>query len=119
MRISRISVANHARVADLEVEIREPAVFVGPNAVGKSTVLRLLDCALGASWNQMMGALDASQVRDAAEPMVVEVRLDDLDADDRAHFADKVEVGTGGASGSAWAHGSIACFSLVSGSHVA
>ena len=34
--------------------------------------------------------------------MVVEVRLEDLDGDDRAHFADKAEVGSGTASGSAW-----------------
>lgn len=102
MRISQIAISNHSRVADLDVEVREHAVFVGPNAVGKSTALRLLDCALGASWSHLAAALDASQLRDEAKPMVVEVRLEDLDADDRAHFADKVEVGTGAASGSAW-----------------
>jgi putative ATP-dependent endonuclease of OLD family len=102
MRISRVAVSNHNRVADFDVEVREHAVFVGPNAVGKSTVLRLLDCALGASWSHLAASLDASQLRDETKPMVVEVRLEDLDADDRAHFADKVEVGTGAASGSAW-----------------
>jgi putative ATP-dependent endonuclease of the OLD family len=102
MRISRVAVSNHNRVADFDVEVREHAVFVGPNAVGKSTVLRLLDCALGASWSQLAAALDSSQLRDEAKPLVVEVMLAGLDADDLAHFADKVEVGTGTASGSAW-----------------
>lgn len=102
MRISRITISNHNRVADMDVEVREHAVFVGPNAVGKSTVLRLLDCALGASWSQLATALDPGQVQDETKPMVVEVRLDGLDADDRAHFADKAEVGTGGGPMSAW-----------------
>lgn len=102
MRIARVTISNHSRVADLDVEVREHAVFVGPNAVGKSTVLRLLDCALGATWSHLAAVLDASQLRDETKPMVVEVKLEDLDADDRAHFADKVEVGTGTKSGSAW-----------------
>ncbi len=102
MRISRVAISNHNRVADFDVEVREHAVFVGPNAVGKSTVLRLLDCALGASWSHLAASLDASQLRDETKPMVVEVRLEDLDGDDRAHFADKAEVGSGTASGSAW-----------------
>lgn len=102
VRISQVAVTNHSRVADFDATIREHAVFVGPNAVGKSTVLRLLDLALGASWSQLTASLDPGQVRDHTKPVVVEVRLEDLDADDRAHFADKVEVGTGVASGSAW-----------------
>lgn len=102
MQISRVAISNHNRVSDLDVEVREHAVFVGPNAVGKSTVLRLLDCALGASWGQLAAVLDPGQLRDETKAMVVEVRLEDLDADDRAHFADKVEVGTGSTSGSVW-----------------
>lgn len=102
MRISRLSILNHQRVADLDIDVREQAVFVGPNAVGKSTVLRLVDCALGASWGQLVSALQADQLRDVTAPLVVEVRLEDLDADDIAHFADKVEVGTGAAASSLW-----------------
>lgn len=102
MRISRLSILNHTRVADLNVEVREHAVFVGPNAVGKSTVLRLVDCVLGASWSQLMTALGPDQLRDATAPLVVEVRVEELDADDIAHFADKAQVGTGTAAGSTW-----------------
>ena len=78
MRIARIAISNHDRVADLDIEIREHAVFVGPNAVGKSTVLRLLDCALGASSSHLAAALDPGQLRDDTKPMVIEVRLEDL-----------------------------------------
>ena len=52
MKLSSIVISNHQRVADLQVVVREHAVLVGPNAVGKSTVLRLLDGLLGASWLQ-------------------------------------------------------------------
>ncbi len=102
MKISRIAVTNHRRVADFSAAIQDHAVLVGPNGVGKSTVLRLVDLTLGASWGQLVASMDPGQVRDATKPMVVEVRLEDLDADDRAHFADKVEVGTGSLSGSMW-----------------
>ncbi len=102
MRISRISVSNHRRTPDIDVDIREHAVFVGPNGVGKSTVLRLVDALLGSSWNQLVASLDVSHLRDGANPLQVEVRLEGLDADDLAHFADKVEVGTGDAIDTVW-----------------
>lgn len=95
MKITKIRISNHQRVVDLNVDVRDHAVLVGPNAVGKSTVLRLLDGLLGASWGQLVGSLDPAQLRDVSEPMVVEVQLQGLDADDIAHFADKLEVGTG------------------------
>lgn len=102
MRISHITIANHRRVSDLDIEIRDHAVFVGPNASGKSTILRMLDSLLGAPWNQLVASLDPGQLRDPAVRMLVEARLDDLDADDVAHFADKIQVGTGDDSGSLW-----------------
>ena len=102
MRISKLSITNHQRVPDFEIEVRDHAVFVGPNAVGKSTVLRLLDLLLGATWSQLHAALDITQLRDTTKPLIVEVRLDDLDADDKAHFADKAEVGAGPAAGTIW-----------------
>jgi putative ATP-dependent endonuclease of the OLD family len=73
-RISRLKILNLQRVADLDVEVRQHAVFVGPNAIGKSTVLRLLDFALGASWSQLATALDPGQIRDVTKPVVVEVK---------------------------------------------
>lgn len=89
-------------MADLEVEVRDHAVFVGPNAVGKSTVLRLLDLLLDATWSRLHAALDTNELRDKDKPMVVEARLEDLDADDKAHFADKAQVGIDSATGRVW-----------------
>ena len=102
MRISRISVSNHQRIADIVIDVREHVVLVGPNAVGKSTLLRLLDFVLCATWSQLAASLDPSQLRDVQKPMVIEVRLEDLESDDIAHFADKVEVGMGDLEGRVW-----------------
>ena len=102
MRISRIAISNNRRVADFDVEVRDHAVLVGPNGVGKSTVLRLVDCVLGASWSQLAVSIDLGQVRESEKPMIVEVRLEDLDAEDIAHFADKLQVGTGATAGKVW-----------------
>ena len=102
MRIARITVANHSRVADFDVEVRNHVVFVGSNASGKSTVLALVDATLGASWSRLMGWLDPSHLRDPDQALVVEVRLDGLDADDEAHFADKIEVAKDPSDPSKW-----------------
>lgn len=102
MRISRISVSNHQRIADNDIDVREHLVLVGPNAVGKSTLLRLLDFVLCATWSQLGASLDPSQLRDVKKPMVIEVRLENLEPDDIAHFADKVEVGMGDLEGRVW-----------------
>ncbi|WP_419863632.1 ATP-dependent nuclease [Candidatus Poriferisodalis sp.] len=102
MRISRISISNHHRVDDVDIEVRDHVVFVGPNAIGKSTILRLLDLVLGATWGSLAASLDAGQLRDPEHPLVVEVRLEHFDDSEKAHFADKIEVGTGSNEGNSW-----------------
>lgn len=102
MKLTRIAISNSSRMADIDIEVRDHLVVVGSNAVGKSTVLRLLDLLLGASWSQLFASLDQAQLRDPASPLVVEARLEGLDDDDKAHFAAKAEVGTGPATGETW-----------------
>jgi putative ATP-dependent endonuclease of the OLD family len=102
MRVSHLKISNHRRVGDLNLDIRAHAVLVGPNAVGKTTVLRLLDATLGASWNQLVATLDVTVLRDPEKPLIVEVTLGDLSPDDLAYFADKVEVGVGAEAGQNW-----------------
>ena len=46
MRLTRIKVENHKRLADLEIEVRDHLVLVGANDVGKSSLLRCLDLLL-------------------------------------------------------------------------
>ena len=53
MRISRLSISNHSRIADLALDIRTHAVIVGANDVGKSSLLRMLNLTLGVTTGQL------------------------------------------------------------------
>lgn len=46
MRLTRLEIRNHSRIADTEIEVRDHLVLVGPNDVGKSSLLRCLDFLL-------------------------------------------------------------------------
>jgi putative ATP-dependent endonuclease of the OLD family len=95
MRLIRIAIRNHSRLADTEIEIRDHLVLVGPNDVGKSSLLRCLDFLLGASTAQLYNRVTVDDFRDATLPFVVEAELDDLDANDQAHFPDEANVDPG------------------------
>lgn len=102
MRVAAVRISNHKRVADVAFDVRSHLVLVGPSAVGKSTIVRLIDAVIGASWSAVFASIDPSQLRDPAMPLEVEVRLTDLDPHEIAHFADKVQVGAGAAAGEVW-----------------
>jgi len=95
MKIAHIVIKNHARVADLDLSCRDHVVLVGPNASGKTTILHLLDAVLGARPSWLNSRFDTRDLRERDEPILVEVCLVDLDAQDRAHFAGKAQAGTG------------------------
>lgn len=59
MRLTNLKVTNHQRLSDLSIEIREHLVLVGANDVGKSSLLRCLDLALGASTAQLYSKISA------------------------------------------------------------
>ena len=46
MRLTRLKVENHKRLADLDIVVRDHLVLVGANDVGKSSLLRCLDLLL-------------------------------------------------------------------------
>jgi putative ATP-dependent endonuclease of the OLD family len=92
VRLSRVRIVNHARVPDLDLEVRRHLVLVGTNAVGKTTVIRALNALLAASTSQLHGWFGPDMFRDQAAPLVVEATLTGLDDEDNAWFADDVEV---------------------------
>lgn len=49
VRVTAIAIKNHSRIHDLDLPIRQHAVIVGANDVGKTSILRLLSMVLGAS----------------------------------------------------------------------
>ena len=78
MRLTRVKITNHSRIADLDIEVRDHLVLVGPNDSGKSSLLRCLDLLLGASIPQLYNRLSASDFRNTDEPLVIEARLADF-----------------------------------------
>jgi putative ATP-dependent endonuclease of OLD family len=96
MRLVRVAVTNHSRLADADVEVRDHLVLVGANDVGKSSLLRCMDLLLGASTAQLYARLSTDDVRDPVTPMVVEAELADLTTDEEALFADEVTVDPAG-----------------------
>jgi putative ATP-dependent endonuclease of OLD family len=92
MRISAIAVANHSRIPDLALEVRQHAVIVGANDVGKSSILRLLHMTLGASTSALYQRLAKSDLAEADSPLVVDVTLADFTDNERALFTSEIHV---------------------------
>lgn len=94
MRLTTFSVTNHSRLADFTIEVRNHLVLVGPNDVGKSSLLRCVDLLLGASTAALYARVAVSDLRDATSPLVIEATVEDFDADERALFPDEIDVAT-------------------------
>jgi putative ATP-dependent endonuclease of OLD family len=92
VKLTRIKLDNHRRLADLEIEVREHLVLVGANDVGKSSLLRCLDLVLGASTAQLYSSVAASDFRDLTQPLVIEVDLTNFSVADKALLPDEIRV---------------------------
>lgn len=92
MKLRAIGIWNHSRLQDAEIEVRQHLVLVGPNDVGKSSLIRCLDFLLGASTAQLYARLGAADFRDPGKPLVVQAVLDGLNDQDRALFPDEINV---------------------------
>jgi putative ATP-dependent endonuclease of the OLD family len=92
MRLKRLAITNHSRLADLDIEVRKHLVLVGPNDVGKSSLLRCTDLLLGASTAQLYARLTPEDLRDQAQPLVIEAELVEFEPDDEALFPDEINV---------------------------
>lgn len=92
MRLTGIRVTNHSRLEDLSLEVRQHLVLVGPNDVGKSSLLRCLDLLLGASVAALYRLIEPGDVRLKDEPFVIEGDLADISTDDEALFPDEITV---------------------------
>ena len=52
MRISRLRIENFRCIKNLEIELDETTVFIGPNNAGKSAILEAVRIALTRRWGQ-------------------------------------------------------------------
>ena len=92
MRLSRVEITNHSRIQDLDVEVRRHAVIVGANDVGKSSILRMLNLALGASTAGLYQALGPSDLRDPEQPLVVNAWWVDFTEKNRRPFPSEISI---------------------------
>ena len=92
MRLTRVKVTNHSRLADLDLEVRDHLVLVGPNDAGKSSLLRCLDFLLAASTAQLYARLGPEDFRDVDQPLMIEADLAGFQAIDEALFPDEITV---------------------------
>ena len=92
MRVGRLSVQNYSRLVDLDIEVRQHLVLVGPNDVGKSSLLRCLNLLLGASTAQLYSWLVSEDVRHLDQPLIIEADLEEFNADQEALFPDEITV---------------------------
>lgn len=92
MRIKRIVVGNHQLIPDLDFEVRDHLVLVGPNACGKTSLLRAVDLLLAGNFGQLVNGFPASSVRDESKPLRVEVHFDSFTDSDRASACDEINI---------------------------
>ncbi len=52
MRITRLRIKNFRSIKDLDLELTETTVFVGPNNCGKTAILEALRISLTRRWGQ-------------------------------------------------------------------
>lgn len=92
MRLTRLQVQNYSRLVDLEIEVRDHLVLVGANDVGKSSLLRCLDLALGASTAQLYSRIAPDDFRDRDQPLIIEVDITGFTGEDKALFPDEITI---------------------------
>lgn len=95
MRLTRLQVQNHNRLADLEIEVRDHLVLIGANDVGKSSLLRCVDLLLGASTAQLYSHITPEDFNDRDQPFIVEADIEGFSDDDKALFPDEIVVDPG------------------------
>lgn len=92
MKLTSFSIENHSRLQDTSIAVRDHLVLVGPNDVGKSSLIRCLDLLLGASVAQLYSRLTGEDFRHLDQPLVIEAVLGDFREPEKALFADEVTV---------------------------
>lgn len=92
MRLQRVTITNHARVADVDFEVHEHLVLIGPNESGKSSILRTLSTLLSGSQAQLYSYFTPELVANPNSPLVVEVVLTDILDEDGTWFPHEITV---------------------------
>ena len=82
----RLTISNCSRVKDVDIEVRDNLVLIGPNGSGKTTVLLCMDMLLGMDARQLSAEVAKGLIRDSAKPLVVEGVFGSLTDEELAVF---------------------------------
>lgn len=92
MRINHLQAINHSRIGDLDLDVRDHAVIIGANDVGKSSLLRLLQLLLGSSTGQLFQQLSLADLRDRATALIIEARFIAFTDPERRLFPHEISI---------------------------
>ncbi len=91
MKLKRLRISNCSWIEDLDIEVRQNLVLIGPNGSGKTTVLLCLEMLLEMNGQRLCESITQDYIRDKAKPFSVEAILDDLSTDELAAFSDEID----------------------------
>lgn len=92
MKLVRATIENHSRLQDVDLRVSDHLVIVGPNDVGKSSLLRALDLLLGRRTPQIYASVTEDDLRDRSLPFVVNADFQAFSDDDKALFPDEITI---------------------------
>jgi len=91
MKLKRLRISNCSWIEDLDIEVRQNLVLIGPNGSGKTTVLLCLEMLLEMDGQRLCDSITQDYIRDKAKPFSIEAVLDDLSASELSAFPDEVD----------------------------
>jgi putative ATP-dependent endonuclease of OLD family len=92
VNLTAVAITNHSRIPDFSVRIRQHAVIVGANDVGKTSILRLLNLVLGAGNGTLYQRLSKADLAKTDQPLVIKVEMAGFTDEERALFASEITV---------------------------
>jgi len=92
VRLARVEWRNYRKLLGSGIDIRKNLTLVGPNDVGKSSILRAIDLCLGATQSRLFSSISLRDFTDPGEPLQIRVVLDIFSDDERAAFPDEITV---------------------------
>ena len=96
MKLNRLKISNCSRIEDLDIEVRDNLVLIGPNGSGKTTVLMCLDMLLGMDSQRVFETLSEGFVRDESLPFSVEAVFGGLTNEELAVIPDEAHSSNNG-----------------------
>ena len=92
MRIQRVVVNNFRRLPDIDLTVSGHLILIGESEAGKSSILSALHLLLGLPHSQLLPSIKLRDFTKPGKPLLIEVTLNHLGENDRAHFPDEISV---------------------------